>query len=645
MIDQSSRFLLPKRSSHLSAVTVENAAPNVVENEASSKDAYIRLLFGVAGCGKTKSIFDILSSNWGLYILPGGRSESLSGRTLQTDSVLLWSTISKVNNSFGNVCGDQEIREVINRLVQAFLACRLREFKRMYQLEYSSSTNKDLCMHWLQYQLTTSGMNDNHFKRYFAIARHLPQSRIGLLPGGNEYPDSDIFPNWLPRERFYFCLDEFQSDFDRQAEACSVPAGHKYNPTIDGLMHTLFGSTIQLKEDHAIQEGLQWKIILAGTSSYLSEVTRAMKPYKRIAARIAQSDVFYEIHSKFERIKNFQDEFPQFLLAHTDQVLSEAWAIIKTTYESGMAISRQRSIHSERIRHVDGNMSSSNWDCLQSSAIRITRRIRDVDANMSSSDWDCLQSSALLITSGRHVPRRLRLALLGLFNKTQGKEAAGIKIIFQSLRQKIRAEQKFITKIGLPLRGRHLWSSTYAQLILAIAIEYYVQSSDDDFQKKLQFSDEDFEKKLQDPVTKIEKKTIEALRLSLKKLRETNRLIYSHICRLAIRADALNQPTLFPDDYTGEMVTRGFAFAYSDPNNSRWKEGYVKIGEPLAIRAVLEYLQRDEQGKIEFKRQTNEIVYMNQDNASGLGFSTEYYLATVSKQPQHWFTCCIKFRY
>ena len=147
MIDKSPRFLLQtpeiQRSSHLSAVAVENTAPNVVENEASSNDAYIRLLFGVAGCGKTKSIFDILSSNWGLYILPGGRSKSLSGRTLQSDSVLLWSTISEVKNSFGNFCGDEEIRASINRLIDAFIACRLREFKRMYQSQYLSSTSRN----------------------------------------------------------------------------------------------------------------------------------------------------------------------------------------------------------------------------------------------------------------------------------------------------------------------------------------------------------------------------------------------------------------------------------------------------------------------------------------------------------------------
>ena len=422
-------------------------------------------------------------------------------------------------------------------------------------------------------------MNDNHFRRYFAIARHLPQGKVGLHPVSDENLELDTFPNWLPRGRFYFCLDEFQSDFDRHAEVYSVPAGHKYIPRSDGLMHSVLDSTLQFKWNHTIQEGLQWKTILAGTSSYLSEVTRAVIPYERSytpIVPIAQSDVFYEIHSKFETIKNFQDEFPQFLLAHTDQVLSEAWAIIKTTYKSGMAISRQGGVHSERIRDADGNMGSSNWDCLQ--------------------------SSALLITSGRHVPRKLRFVLLGLFKKTQGLEAEAIKIIFQSLREKIGAEQKFITKIGLPLRGRRLWSSTYAQLILAIAIESYIQPSNEDFQAKLQ-----------DQVAEIEEKTIEELMLNLRKLRKTNRLIYSHICRLAIRADALNKPTLFPDDYTGEMVTRGFAFAYSDPNNSRWKEGYVKIGEPLAIRAVLEYLQRDEKGKIEFKRQIDEIVYMNQD--------------------------------
>ncbi|KAL8793207.1 MAG: hypothetical protein Q9195_004237 [Heterodermia aff. obscurata] len=516
IIDQSPRFMLPlpeiQRSSYLATVPVEDTASNDVEDEASANDAYIRLLFGVAGCGKTKSIFDTLSSNWGLYILPGRRSESLAGRTLQSDSILLWFTVSEVIEGLGNICEAQEIRSSVDRLVDAFLACRLREFKRMYQT----------------------------------------------------------------------------SDFDRQAEFHSVPTGYKYSPDSHDLMHNVFQSTREFKLDHTIQKDLEWKIILAGTSSYVSEVTRAVKPNGRARA---QSDVYYEIQSKFEPIKNFQDEFPEFLLAHIDHVFSEAWAIIKTTYESRMAISSHRGIRSERISDADGDMDSSTWDCLQ--------------------------SSGLLITSGRHVPRELRCALLDLFEKTQGPETVAIEIAFQRIRDSIRVEQEFITKIGLPLRGRHLWSSRYTQLILAIAIGCYIQPDKEDFRTKLQGQ-----------VAEIERKVIDELISNLKKLRKTNRLIYSHICRLAIRADALNKPTLFPSDYTGEMVTQGFAFAYSDPKNSHWKEGYVKIGEPLAIRAVFEYLQTNEKGKVEFIRQINEIVYINQDNASGFGFSTEYYLAT-----------------
>ena len=572
-----------QRSSHLSTVTTGSTVSNNLEDEVSAKDAYIRLLFGVPGCGKTKSMFDILSSNWGLYVLPGGRSESVAGQILQKDSVLLWSTISKIIDSLGNVCGEEEIRSSIDRFIEAFIACRLREFKRIYQAEYSSCTNPALCTHWLQYQLTASCVNDNHFQRYFAIARHLPQSRVDLHPGSDENSESDIFPNWLPRGNFYFCLDEFQSDFDRHSEVYSVPAGYKYSPASHGLMHNVFDTVLEFKLKHTIQKGLQWRILLAGTSTYLTR-----RPIR------AQSDVYYEIHSKFEPVKNFQDEFPEFLLAHTDQVFSEAWSVIRTTYESDMAISGHRTILSERIM--------------------------DADRNMRSSAWDCLQSSALLVTSGRHVPLRLRRALLDLFNKTQGPEAVAVEIILQSLRAKIRAGQEFITKLGVPLRGRHLWSSRYAQLILAIAIEDYLQTSNEDFRTNLQGL-----------VAEIERKVITELILSLKKLRKTSRLTYSHICRLAIRADALNKPTLFPDDYTGGMVTRGFAFAYSDPKNSNWKEGYVKIGEPLAIKAVLEYLQSDDKGKMEFERQSKEIVYMNQDSASGLGFSAEHYLATVSR--------------
>ena len=614
-----------QRSSQLSA-------SNDDEGKASAKGAYIRLLFGVAGCGKTKNIFDILSSNWGLYILPGGRSESLAGRTLQSDSVLLWSTISKVIDGLGNVCEEEEIRSSINRLVDALLACRLREFKRMYQTEYSSNNNKDSCTHWLQYQLTASGMNDNHFKRYFAIAQHLPQSRVDLYPGGYDILELNTFPHWLPKGRFYFCLDEFQSDFDRQAEVYSVPAGYKYSPASHGPMH-MFNSTLEANLNHSIPEGLQWRIVLAGTSSYLGEVTRAIRPHRWIRA---QSDLYYKVYSKFEPIKNFQDEFPEFLLAHTDQVFSEAWAIIRSTYESGTPISGHPNIHSESIGDADDTICSSDQDCL-SESIRdaddtmcssdqdcLSESIRDADDTLCSSDQDCLQSSALLATSGRHVPRKLRSALLDLFNKTQVPEAVGIETIFKWLREQIRAEQELITKIGLPLRGRHLWSSTYAQLILAIAIESYFQPSLD-FRTKLQAEVAKIE------VAKIERKTIKALRSNLKKLRETNRLIYSHICRLAIRADVLNRPTLFHDDYTGEMVTQGFAFAYSNPNNHHWKEGYVKMGEPLAIRAVLDHLNHDGNGRIEFERQINELVYINQDNASGLGFSTEYYLATVSQ--------------
>ena len=577
-----------------SAVAGKSIASNDVDDEASANDAYIRLLFGVAGCGKTKRIFDILSANWGLYILPGGQSESLAGRIQQSDSILLWSTIETVRDSLGNVCEKWEIRLWTDRLVEAFLACRLREFKRMYKVEYSSNTNRNLCTHWLQYQLTTSGVNDSHFERYFAIARHLPLQRFDLH---KENSESDIFPNWLPRGRFYFCLDEFQSDFDRQAEFYSVPPGYKYSPVYHGLMHNMFYSARGIKLNREPQDGVRWRMILAGTSSNLSQVKRATNLPKKIRA---QADVYYDIHSKFEPIKNFQDEFPEFLLAYTDRVFSEAWATIKTD-EKGMALSSPPSINSEDAMDVDGG-------------------------DRSSSARDCLQSSAILITSGRHIEHELRYALLYLFNTTRVLEAEAFETIFQSLRDKIRGEQQFITRIGLPLRGRHLWSSRYAQLVLAVAIQWCIRPSDEWFREELEHQ-----------VAKIESNVIDELMSNLKKHRKSNRFIYSNICRIAIRTDALNKPTLFPDDYTGEMVTRGFAFAYSDPNSYHWQEGYVKIGEPLAIRAILRYLEHDEKGKIEFKRQMNEIVYMNQDNASSLGFSTEHYLATVSKIYNHFY--------
>jgi hypothetical protein len=184
----------------------------------------------------------------------------------------------------------------------------------------------------------------------------------------------------------------------------------------------------------------------------------------------------------------------------------------------------------------------------------------------------------------------------------------------------IYATQGELTSIGLPLRGRYLWSSRYAQIILAQAIECYFNSTEE-------YS---WMTELQKHVTEIERQAIKELISSLKELGNKNRRIYSCICRLTIRADALNKPTLFPDDCTGKMVTLGFAYAHCDPGSSDWKEGFVKIGEPLAIRAVLQYLESDEEGKMEFTRQADEMVYANQDNPSSLGFSAEYFLATVS---------------
>jgi hypothetical protein len=182
----------------------------------------------------------------------------------------------------------------------------------------------------------------------------------------------------------------------------------------------------------------------------------------------------------------------------------------------------------------------------------------------------------------------------------------------------IHEKKARITQIGLPLRGRYIWSSRYSQIVFAKFIK-----------SQLQTNDQKLDTELEVQVTEIETKTIEELISNLIKLRETNRQTYSDVCRLTIRADALNKPTLFPDDYTGELVTLGFAYAECNPCSTEWHNGHVSIGEPLAVKAVLRYLDSDEEGKGESKRQADDMVYVGQDNGSVLGFNAEYFLAMV----------------
>jgi hypothetical protein len=225
---------------------------------------------------------------------------------MQKDSILLWSTISQVINKFNTMCKKDEIRSMTGRFVDAFLACRLREFKNFYQYKYKKTTTQVYCTHW-QHQLAPPCMGENNFERYFAIVRHLPQSRVcPFLHNSLKCPD--VFPNWLPSQKFYFCLDEFQSDFDWTAEAYAVHDGYEYFAARHGLMNDLLSSILDFGDCYGHK---QWKIVLAGTSSYLNEVRQKVQSLDGVKRQCSsQGVIFYNVDSKFKQIRNYWNELP-----------------------------------------------------------------------------------------------------------------------------------------------------------------------------------------------------------------------------------------------------------------------------------------------------------------------------------------------
>lgn len=58
-------------------------------------------------------------------------------------------------------------------------------------------------------------------------------------------------------------------------------------------------------------------------------------------------------------------------------------------------------------------------------------------------------------------------------------------------------------------------------------------------------------------------------------------------------------------------------------------DGAVIFKEPLAVKAVLDHLNNDEEGQNEYRRQMNNWLFMGQDDSSLLGGISEYYLACV----------------
>jgi len=62
------------------------------------------------------------------------------------------------------------------------------------------------------------------------------------------------------------------------------------------------------------------------------------------------------------------------------------------------------------------------------------------------------------------------------------------------------------------------------------------------------------------------------------------------------------------------LVTLGFAMARSNWIDDH--DGAVIVEEPLAIKAVLDHLNNDEEGKNDYRRQMNNWLFMSQDDPS-----------------------------
>ena len=127
-----------------------------------------------------------------------------------------------------------------------------------------------------------------------------------------------------------------------------------------------------------------------------------------------------------------------------------------------------------------------------------------------------------------------------------------------------------------------------------------------------------------------------ALRRRLEELEEGRKVEHTYMLEdlywTAIRADLMHKPSILQDRTGGQLITEGFA--RMDSFSGTADEGRTavkqKLAEPLAVAAVVEHLRAQQGGR--YKNMLKRLLFDNQDDASSIGKSAEYFLAWVSSR-------------
>jgi hypothetical protein len=273
------------------------------------------LLFGVRGCGKTRRVFDYLKSNFGFYILPGCKLPD--DRIGQDDTQHWYSTVEQVEMIPKKGEGPMYL---IRNLIEIFVGLKFRLFKNFCKAAKAKQrSDPELYRFWLRHQIDAKGLPMT-CSAMFEVAKLLKPRvilpNIGYKLGPKEGNEA-FFPYWMP-ERFYYCFDEIQTDFENL---------NLYKEEPLQFMHIAILNMFYSSQCPGYE--YSWTTVYSGTALRLKDINpSAASKLENVKTRIEMEELKRTMMIDFPNVTDFGRSW-RMLVQHTRRLLMEMIRLVQ----------------------------------------------------------------------------------------------------------------------------------------------------------------------------------------------------------------------------------------------------------------------------------------------------------------------------
>lgn len=549
-----------------------------------------KLLFSVAGSGKTQRSFDLLYKAYGHYVVSGHISDDRSS----VESIRMprrggASNDSKLIYKYTNIIDQFSAMQYISKQLFLNRELALATFQQMY---------KGLSPpHWLLFQTACNNLPlGNEYHNVFRIGGFdpfTPTLQVQLLHGTHGSLTDSLLDSIRPIRNNsgdapprLFCIDEAQCDLQKTSSGFASGTSN-----LRGILDGMYGliTSLFLRAEH----------VISGTSLRLGEAKAAgdyMEGIEKDKANSVHLPIPYRkkpkvIEQDFPLLGPSNDEGFRFLFrAHVERTIHRIVFLCRLD---------EKAVQSHSLWEVfapaTGRLKKEEFYRLAKEQLAQDQQPQQGNRNFTDMDAERMTEKIC-----RHFG-------------CPAPDASTIVVKHKDRWNRVVVHSR-------PLRGRYRWSVIYIEHLLS---EYFLEQKLDEKAIRLQSKE-------------CQKLVKGDLRKRLQELQRSNKAEHVHMLEdlswTAVRADLMHKPTILKDDRSMELITEGFAVTQGDqvadgPGPRGPKKQW--LAEHLAVAAVIEHL-REEDAK-NYENILQDLLFDIQDDASGFGKASEFFLAWVSK--------------